>query len=431
ESLSKIFAGSTIDKYFSSEVNYLKDKILLSLFNHNMSNSKRNQIQRGILIVEVLAAKGFRKEALKKLKAIKKSAIKQEEFMWILRLIELEEIILFKEGIIGYRLTLETLHKERKEVTRTIENLNEYHILRQELRELQFSDQMFTSPVNFLKTLSSDPLILDSHNCMSIKAKEHWFYIQVLANYLKRNFESGLMAASQHASFIFENNHLFAINKVLPVLSNYMYHAALTRSENHFLKAKSLLKDLASKKGVSQFYLKYIIYTRTLEFAYYTGNTNLSEQYLEFANELLQDHAANFEESQIQYLFMLVVRAEIELGRIVIGMKQCNLWQRRGILPYRKVQARLFSLMINFELNHFQLISSEIVLLKKLQRVYVREKGIIEIFYVFFKSILKNPEMRTELITRLQQDLYRMSIEKFNYFDFISFDYHKWSLRLN
>ena len=67
-----------------------------------MNKSKRNEIQKGILIVESLATKGFQKEALKKLKSIKKNVIEQEELTWILRIIELEEIVLFKEGIIGY-----------------------------------------------------------------------------------------------------------------------------------------------------------------------------------------------------------------------------------------------------------------------------------------------------------------------------------------
>ena len=63
--LSNHFKGTTIEKYLSSEVNYLKEKILISLFNFNMNRTKRNQIQKGILIVESLATKGFQKEALK------------------------------------------------------------------------------------------------------------------------------------------------------------------------------------------------------------------------------------------------------------------------------------------------------------------------------------------------------------------------------
>ena len=178
--LSTHFKGTTIEKYLSSEVNYLREKILISLFNFNMNGSKRNQIQKGILLIEVLAAKGFQKEALKKLIQIKKSALKQEEFTWIIRLIELEEIVLFKEGIVGYRDKLEQLHLQREQVTNTIKNLNNYHILRHEIRELQFDEHLIFNINESFKNLDNNPLILDSENCMSKRAKEHWYYICLL-----------------------------------------------------------------------------------------------------------------------------------------------------------------------------------------------------------------------------------------------------------
>ena len=69
-------------------------------------------------MVESLATKGFQKEALKKLKAIKKTALKQEEFTWILRLIELEEMLMFKEGILDIKLSsMNWINKEMKQLT--------------------------------------------------------------------------------------------------------------------------------------------------------------------------------------------------------------------------------------------------------------------------------------------------------------------------
>ena len=69
-------------------------------------------------MVESLATKGFQKEDLKKLKAIKKTALKQEEFTWILRLIELEEMLMFKEGILDIKLrSMNWINKEMKQLT--------------------------------------------------------------------------------------------------------------------------------------------------------------------------------------------------------------------------------------------------------------------------------------------------------------------------
>ena len=69
----------------------------------------------------------------------KKTAFRQEAFTWVLRLIELEKILIFKEGTIGYKAISEQLHQQRGEAISIIQNLDNYHILRQETRELQFS----------------------------------------------------------------------------------------------------------------------------------------------------------------------------------------------------------------------------------------------------------------------------------------------------
>ena len=187
---------------------------------------------------------------------------------------------------------------------------------------------------------------------------------------------------------------------------------------------------MSQKKEASQYYIKYILYTRNLEYSYYTNDINLTEEYLALTSNLIKDNLKHFEESQIQYFFMLIVRAAIKLKKNNIGMYYCNLWHRRGVLAYRKVQARLFSLIINFELKHFELVQSEIILLKKLEKKNPREKMLIEIFYSFLNSFLKHPKKKKNLISTLQKDLELISINNEGYFDFISFDYYQWSLSL-
>lgn len=424
------FNNTSIKKYISSEENYLKDKLLISLFNFNLGRSTRNQIQKGILLIEVLANKGFRKEALKKLKSIKKKAIKQEEFMLILRLIELEENILFKEGIIGYKDNLHKLHQERKSITKTIDNLNVYHILRQDIRELQFREDLIVNPRKALKEIDDNPLIPNINKCLSAQAKEHWYYIHVLLNYLKRRFDKGLLAASKHVNFLLESRNLFDKTKILPALSNYIYHAALTSDSEHFNRGIGFLNDFFDKREISQQYLKYILYSRTLEFAYYSKVHETTKEYIQLTYDLIDKQGQHLEEAQVQYLFLVIVRGAILIKDNDKAMEYCNLWQRRGVMQYRKLQAILFSLMINFELNHLELIRSEIVLFKKLEADYKREKKLIAVFYSFFSSILKNPNDRDRPILKLQKELKSISLKNKKYFDFISFDYYEWSLRL-
>lgn len=127
---------------------------------------------------------------------------------------------------------------------------------------------------------------------------------------------------------------------------------------------------------------------------------------------------------------MLLVRAAILLEKHTVGMHLINQWHQRGVYPYRKAQARLFSIMIHFELNYMELIQSEIILLKKMAKENPREKMLINAFYSFLNSIQKYPKRKETLLLKFQNELEAISIKNPGYFDFISFDYFKWSKRL-
>jgi hypothetical protein len=430
EVLPKLFKGTTIEKYQSSEVKYLQDKILLSLFNFNLNRTKRNQIYKGILMLEVLSTKGFKKESLKKLRVLKKNALKQEEFNWVLRLIEMEESILFKQGIIGYKDKLEELDQQRVHIIAIIQNLNQYHILRQEAREFQFSEHLFLVDKKMLRDFSKQPLVENRDKCLSKRAVEHWYYINVLSNYLLSNFEAGLKTSSSYVNFIYENIHLFDSSQILPALSNYIYHAALTQNKKHFAYSQKLLQDLFNEEGFDENYIKYILYTRNLEFAYYSNDLKLMKEYLTLAIGLVKSNLNQFEEAQIQYMYMNIVKSAIVLKENSIGMQHCNLWHQRGVLDYRKVQARLFSMILHFNVNLDDLIQSELITLKKLVKNNEREKDLILCFYTFFNSMLNHPELKAKSINILQKELKAISRKNNTCFSFVYFDYYKWSLQL-
>lgn len=431
EVLSGLFKGTAIDKYRQSEFNYLTERLLLSLFNFDLNGSKRNQIQKGILLAEVLTKRGFRKQALKKLTAIKKNAVKYEELTMLLRIIELEEITLFKEGVIGYKDKLQELKEQRTLVTAKIQNLNDYHILREEIREAQFTGALNINDFKPFEEICNNPLVQSNEHCMTIKAKEHWYYTQVLMNYLKWDFHAGLDLSYNYVMFLLQNTHLFSTSRMLPVISNFIYHAALTKNRSSFDLGQNLLLEIADKDNISVPYLRYIQYTRSLEFAYYYGyDLALMEEYLPLTADLLTENEEKFEESQVQYLYMVVVRANIVLGQFKKGSLLINRWMQTGVLPYRKVQARLFLLIIHFELGYFDLLQSEILPLKKLEKTHLRDQLLISAFYSFFNTLIAHPNRKDQLIETLQETLKSISVENSGYFDFIAFDYYKWSLGL-
>lgn len=426
--LSALIKNTTASKHLQSETLYLKDKILWSLYNYQIQSSKRNQIQKGILLAEVLTNKGFQTEAIKKLKTIKKTAEKYEELTMLLSIIELEEKMLFKEGIIGYKDKLQDLKTERNILVNKIQNLNEYLILREELREIQFSEQLLTNDTKSLSTLYNNPLVLDNSNCLTLKAQDHWFYTQVLSNYLLRNFTDGLNHSMEYVKFLFTHRHLFNSQKLLPAISNLLFHAALTRTKPSFNMGLHYLESATKNNHVASQYVKYIRYTRYLEFGYYTDDLIITEEYQALTADLLKGNIGQFEDAQIQYLYMVVVRAQIILNRYKQASKWVNLWIRHGVLSYRKVQAVLFSLMIHYKLGYWELIESELPKLKALEKTHKREQKLITAFHEFFKQRINESKPQTESISQLQATLLAISIANPGYYDFISYNYHQWSL---
>jgi len=263
---------------------------------------------------------------------------------------------------------------------------------------------------------------------MTTKAKNHWYYKKVLMHYLQRDFDSGLDISFKYIQFMRKNMHLFSANKILPILSNFIYHAALTKAYKSFETGIKYLQEISSDSSVTLHYYNYILYTRSLEFAYYTNDLKLTEEYLIQTIDLLKTNKVNFEDSQIQYLYMVIVRASIVLQKYNEGTVLINQWFQHGVLSYKKVQARLFSLIIHYELGYWDLISSEIAVLKKLEKTYLRESSLINAFYSFFNQILKHPELKERIIIALQDNLESIANDNPNYFEFISFDYYRWSI---
>ncbi len=212
DDLKNHFEGTPIAKYLSSEISYLKNKILASLINFHSNNSSRNKVQKGILSIEVLMAKGFRKEAMKKLNFFKKIAYQQEEFSFILKLIELEEDILFKEGIFGFQDVLKKLKEERNLITAAIQNLNDLRILREEVRELQFTERFITDEFRSHEDFYKNPILESENLCLSIKAKSHWYYVHALKYFVLRDYKSALNISKKYILFLEENQNLFLLD---------------------------------------------------------------------------------------------------------------------------------------------------------------------------------------------------------------------------
>lgn len=431
DDLKNHFDGTPIAKYLSSEISYLKNKILTSLINFHASNSPRNKIQKGILLIEILIVKGFRKEAMKKLNFFKKIAYRQEEFSFILRLIEQEEEILFKEGIFGFQDVLKKLKEERNSITAAIQNLNNLRILREEIRELQFTKRFITDDFRSQEDFYKNPILESENLCLSIKAKSHWYYVHSLKCFLARDYEAAMNLSEKNILLLEENQNLFPFSKQLPLISNFTYYAAKIKNKLAFKKGMDRLISLPPISQTDLTYIDYIKYSRHFELAYYTNDTVLTEQTLNLSIELIDTKIDQMGSVQVGYLLFLMIRATIVLEKYELGAAYLNRLFQLGVLNYLLIQTRLFSLIIHYQLRWDQLLVSEILLLKKLVKEFPRDKDVINSFYDFFKKEIKNPNQTHIHSKKLQKRLEKISKDKEGNFVFDDFDFFQWSLCLS
>jgi len=116
DELKEQFKGSPIEKYMSSELNYLQQQLLKSMFNFHLESNSERKLYKSILFIDILIEKGYPKRATKILRQAKKMAYKNEDFTTLLKLIQLEEDIFFKEGILGFTKKISELQQERSQV---------------------------------------------------------------------------------------------------------------------------------------------------------------------------------------------------------------------------------------------------------------------------------------------------------------------------
>lgn len=429
EKIKNEFSNTKIEKYLSSELNYLKNRILRSLFNFHLGNSSENETKEGIILVEMLLKKGLKKEALKKLNFVKKNAYKREEFTLLLQLIELEEKIQFREGSYGFLFFLKTNESERNIITNAIENLNEIRILRAELRQLQFSDHFFDNGLDSILGSHKIKILKNKNYSLSKKAKDHWYYTRTMSYYLVRDFNNALQNAQKHLDFLQENEHLFPKEEWLSKVSNFLYMAALLGDKKNYNYGIDLISSLQEEMSLNNYYISYIICSRSLCFAYHSGNLELSKEWLSKSLSCTKN-SNKITQLQHSVILMEIVRCCISLNNYEIGAQMINqLWQI-GIYQSGTLIARIYTLMIHYKLSWFQLLESGVMALQKLKKEFPREDHLITYFHAFFKNVAHQGFAKKSQIQNLQYNLLKLSEDPEKNFTFQEFNFYAWSMTL-
>jgi cell division protein FtsB len=426
QSILDRFKDHPIGKYLSSEINYLLGQILKSLINFQFEKNQKQILLKKIQFIEILAEKGFDKKALKILRQAKKEAYKYEEFSVILRLIQNEEEMLFQEGILNFTQKLKELKEERNRITQQIQNLNELRLLREQARELQFTETYINHPEKH-PLIFENPLIKNSENALSIHAKDHWFYINEFCCYITRRYKDGQGISGRYLKFMKGHEYLFKKARFLPTYSNYLYFSALTRDDKTFYSILKEFELFEKYPQVDLIYVLYIKYSRLMELHYQNNDLKSTEKLIGIVGEYYNANYKSMGESQVNYTLFLMTRACIETNQLNEASDWLNIWNQTGVLEYTLIHSRLFAMMIHFELGWTDLLSSETSSGYKTLKKHKKYDNLAIAFFAFFRDYLKYPDDAPSLFRKLSSKLKDIKDSKEDNKPFEYYDYLKWA----
>jgi len=423
--LYKHFEGQPIARHLSSELNYLLKQLLKSMANFYLESAMPMKLQQAILYTEILIERGFQKKALKFLIKAKKLAYKYEDFTTILKLIQLEEEILFRQGILGFTEKLEVLGQERELITSKINNLNQLRLLREQIREWQLFIEHKNNK-NEITLFFENKLIKEEEGAKSLRAKEHWFYIRaMLYSYIDEN-EQALTIYEAGIDFLMEHNFIFKPTNVLVFISNYLYSCCELKSKKLFFKMYDRLLAYHSAQQFNPTYTGFIKYARSMELYHQIKDLNATAKLVPDFVKFMKEYSDKLEVLQKSYLYMILVRACIQSEKYELGLQHLNDIIQMGIRERLMPRSRLFLLMIYIQLDWIELAHSEIESAYKILVRHKKHNELTKTFIKYLKVYVKSPEKRVNTLEQLALKLEQLSLIPALSFEFAFFDYLEW-----
>ena len=425
EVLRQQFKGTPIHAHFSSEMNYLFEQLMKALMIFHLNTKNSYKLLKLIFYIEILLEKGERKKAAKLLKQAKETAYQFEDFSLVIKTIELEERVLFKQGILNFGEKLESLEKERQLATDKINNFNRLRLLREQVREFQFTHIYVNFPERYPEVFEH-PLLEGESKALSKHALEVYYYTKCIIGYLERKYEEGVAACRIYLSFLEENEYFFPDAKLLPALSNYLLMLSLLGAKEEFEVVMQKLDLLESKKSLDQHYREYIRNCRFFELCYTLSDREMAKETLTKAIFLLTKQNEYLAEAQKDYLFYYAIRCCIDLREFEKGFELMNLWYELGVEEFSTSIRRILKLIIIYELGYVQWLETEIQTTYKILKKRKKYARLEKAFITFFRKFAANPTREKKILYELsiELDLVSKDKEENKYFGYM--DYCRW-----
>jgi hypothetical protein len=394
EAIKTAFKGERFIKHLPSEKNHLYKLILKALRSYYGDTSVSSILKQEIKNIEILYNKALYDECNKFLLRAKKMAIRYEKFYYLFELINWEKTLLeeaFEDG--QFTKDLDTLIKEEQDVIEKLRNLAAYHVLYSKINYVFRSGGYSRTDENkaIIDEIVNHPLIKGKNTALSRRAATICYYTQGFCNMAAGEYTVALEKFARVIQILDENDHLRSdlAKRYLRALTNTVTCQIDT---NDFAAAEANIARIKSLEGMEGFDHHDMVmsihrsaYLNELQLYRATGSIEkgipLTQTVLSFIQE---NNGKIHKEQEVSYFYEFAL-IHFQAGQYKDALQWINKvlndnesTLRQDIYSY----ARLFNLVIHFELNNMDLleytIKSTMRYLQKRERDFPIEKIIID-----------------------------------------------------
>ncbi len=404
EELKLFFKDETFIKHLPSEKNHLYKLILKSLRSFYAEQSISSILKQEIKNVEILYNKALYKECNKFLLRAKEMAKENERFYYWYELIAWEKRLLEEAYESGdFQTDLDALIAEEEMVIEKLRNLAEYQMIYSKIN-LVFRSNGFAKNDEERKVVNEIAdyhLIKGKNTAISSKAASMCYYIKGLCAAVNRDYEDSFTFFNRTREILDRNQKIKIDSAQRYVLT--LSHLTRSYIENkEWTKATGLIKelrDLENEKGFNSTDISLKIQTNALmlefkmlhlhgEFAKSVALIDqLDKLYEKFDDKINKEQIILFNFNKA-YAYFGVGQYKLALNYLneILNDNEQNL--RQDIYSY----ARLFNLIIHFELENYDFIE---YLIKSTSRYLNKVDRTSEIELACIKKIRKMAKVNT------------------------------------
>lgn len=443
EGLKHIFRRETFIKHLPSEKNHLYKLILKSLRSYHSDNSITSILQDEIKSIDILFDKALYGECSKVIKKAKKVAAKNERFYYLMQLINREKMLLEEEYHSGnFDRDLNALIEEEEKIMNKLQNLAEYRMLYSKINYVFRKGGYARNDQEkaMVQEILDHPLIKGKNTAQSKTAAATCYYIQGLCALVQYKYEDSFGKFNRVVEIFEENPHLIIeIPKHYIRALNNLLFCYLDRDDyTSFFELLDKIRKLENKPGFVSTDIKLKIFSSTYNaelIAYdkmgdYEKAVHIVDNILDgiknFGQQISKEEEIIFYYN-IAYSYFGVDKWKESLKWVNKMLNDNEQHLRQDIFSF----SRLFSLIIHFELEHYDLLE---YMLKSTNRFYNKRKNEIgreykveSLFLKYMKKLAKvanDKEKTNELLKSLKTEMDETLKEPYEkvalgYFDFI------------